>query len=377
MADEPREFVPAPETTVLREVVRDHCRRVWDEAAVRAVAEKGEPVSEAWRALGTRLGVLGLTVPERWGGAGAGLVEAAVVGEELGAVLAPLPYTSALLAARMLTDCGDNDSGGEAACGDLLPGLCDGSRTFAVVATDADGRWAAPAVSARPDQGGWQLSGAAGGVVDADLATDLLVVSRDGALFHVGADATGVTRTPVATLDLTRTQADVSFVDTPGRRIGRADLTRAGVTAAVLLSAELVGVARAMLETAVSHARERKQFGRPIGSFQAVQQRCADMLVEVELATSAAAHAAWTHDHGGDDPVLAASLAHVVGSDAARAVVKSAMQVLGGVSITWEHTAHLYLKRAIAGAAQWGGRAHRSSLAALVVDAQAPPQGKE
>ena len=332
-----REFVPSGEQLALRDAVRDHCARAWDEAAVRAVAEHGKQAPQAWRALGEQLGVLGLLVPERFGGADAGVVEAAVVAEELGAALAPVPYLSTLYATRLLLDAGD-----EQACADLLPGLCDGSRSAAV----ADSFTAT--------------------VVDATTATDLFVVS-DGVLCH----ATTADRTPVSTLDLTRPQADVVIDPATARRIGPVDARAARNVVLALLAAEQVGVARTMLDLAVSYAKERRQFGRPIGSFQAVKHRCADMLVELELARSVAAHAAWTLDHGdeagGDDPDLAASLAHVVTSQAARAVTAGAMQVLGGVAITWEHRAHLYYKRAIASAALWGGRAHRARLAELVL----------
>ena len=332
------EFVATQEATDLRAAVRDHCGRTWDEPAVRAVAEEGKPVTAAWRALGAQLGVLGLAVPTRWGGGGAGVVEAAVVAEELGAALAPVPYLSSAYAARLLTGSGD-----EAACADLLPGLCAGERIFAVATAD-------------------RLAGTVTSVVDGPLATDLLVVTGDG-LFHVDTPR----MTPVSTLDLTRPQADVRLEGVPARRVGRVDPAAADVVV-TLLAAELVGVAATMLDVAVSYARERLQFGRPIGSFQAVKQRCADMFVEVELARSAAEHAAWTHDHGGDDPALATSLAQVVTTAAARTVTGDAIQVLGGVGFTWEHRAHLYYKRALSAAALWGGRAHRDRLATLAVD---------
>ncbi|MCT2583528.1 acyl-CoA dehydrogenase family protein [Actinophytocola gossypii] len=306
---------------------------------VRAAAEDGAD----WRALGEQLGVLGLAVPERWGGSGAGLGEAAVVAEELGAVLASVPFVSTVVAARLLVESGD-----DAACADLLPGLCDGSRTFAVASL--------PTGVDRP-------AGTAEGVVDGPGATDLLVLAGDG-LFHVDGAAAEVV--PVPTLDLTRPQADITFAETPARRLGPA--APATDVAVTLLAAELVGVARTMLDTAVTYARERVQFGRPIGSFQAVKHRCADMLVELELARSVAEHAARTHDHGGDDPALASSLAHVVATDAARRVTGDAIQVLGGVGITWEHPAHRYYKRAVTSAALWGGRAHRDRLAKLAID---------
>jgi alkylation response protein AidB-like acyl-CoA dehydrogenase len=336
------EFVPTRETADLRAAVKDHCGRTWHEQAVRAVAEEGKSITDAWRALGGQLGVLGLTVPEKWGGGGAGVVETAVVAEELGATLAPVPYLSAAYAARLLTGSGEDE-----ACAELLPGLCSGERIFAVAQSTSD-------------------YGVVGQVVDAPHATDLLVIVGD-VLFHV--DTAGVTLDPVPTLDLTRPQADVHLDG--ARRIGRADPAASDVVV-TLLAAELVGVARAMLDVAVSYAKERLQFGRPIGSFQAVKQRCADMLIEVELARSVAEHAAWTLDHGddpsGDDPALAASLAHVVTAGAARTVTGDAIQVLGGVGFTWEHQAHLYYKRAVSAGALWGGRGHRDRLAALAIN---------
>ncbi|MGH3762789.1 acyl-CoA dehydrogenase family protein [Actinophytocola sp.] len=367
------EFIPAPEVGALREVVRDHCRRVWDEPAVRAVSEDGKAVTDAWQALGTQLGVLGLGVPEKWRGSGAGTVAAAAAAEELGGALAPVPYLSAAFAARLLVDSGD-----EAACGQLLADLCTGSRTFAVVGTDASGDWGRPSTVASRGPDGWRLDGAAASVVDGPVATDLLVVTEGPALFHVDVAAAGVTRDPVPTLDLTRPQADLRFVSVPARRVGDAvDLAGATSVVVTLLAAELVGVARTMLDTAVSYAKSRLQFGRPIGSFQAVKQRCADMLVELELARSVADHAAWTHDHGGDDPALATSLAQVVTTDAARRVTGDALQVLGGVGFTWEHPAHLYYKRAVAAAALWGGRAHRDRLAALAIDGEVDAEERD
>ncbi|TDC44789.1 acyl-CoA dehydrogenase [Actinomadura sp. KC345] len=372
-----REFVLTPEMVALREAVRDHCARAWDEPAVRAVSEGQKSALDEWRVLGEQLGVLGLAVPERWGGAGAGLVEAAVVAEELGAVLAPVPYLSAVLAARSLLGSGD-----EAACADLLPGLCDGSRVFAVARADAAGRWAAaPTVRGVRDGGWFRLDGAAAGVVDGDAATDLLVVAEGPTLFHLAAEAPGLTRKLVPTLDLTRPQADLRFENVPARLVGgegAAEPEPAEDAAVGLLAAELVGVSRTMFDMSVAYAKERMQFGRPIGSFQAVKHRCADMLVELELARSVAAHAAWAHDRAGrpdgDDPALAASLAQVVAADAAKRITGGAIQVLGGIAITWEHPAHLYYKRAVAAAALWGGRTHRTRLAALAVEG--PAEGR-
>lgn len=364
MTGQQGEFVAAPEVAAFREAVREYCRKAWDEHSVRSMSEHDRAAPDAWRALGNELGVLGLTVPEQWGGGGAGLVEAAVVAEELGTVLAPLPYLSAVLAARLLVA-----SGNDAACA-VLPGVCDGTRTMAVAGIDGGGRGAARApIVATRDGGDWVLSADAPGVVDADITTDLLVVTG-GELFHVDGATPGLYRVPVPTMDLTRSQADITFDRCKAARIGLVDPT-ASDTATVLLAAEQVGLARAMLDAAVSYACERKQFGRTIGSFKAIKQHCADMLVELELARSVAAHAAWAHDHDGDDLALAASLAHVVASDAARRITGTTIQVLGGVAITWEHRAHLYYKRAVANAALWGGRRHRSRLAMLAVSASA------
>jgi alkylation response protein AidB-like acyl-CoA dehydrogenase len=367
----PQEFAETPEDAALRAAVRDYCRRSWDETTVRDVSEGRRAVpANSWVSLAEQLGVLGLVVPGRWGGSSAGLGEAAIVAGELGAALVPLPYLSSVLAARLLLAAGD-----ESACSDLLPGLCAGTRIFAVAGSDAAGRWAAaPSAAAAQGARGWLLHGTSASVVDAAHASDLLVVADlDGpTLFHVEAGAPGVARSPVPTMDLTRTQADVRLDGAAARLIGapgqaRDPLARASDAVTVLLAAELAGVAATMVDSAVSYARERIQFGRPIGSFQAVKHRCADMMIELELSRSVAVHAAWTHDHGGDDPELAASLAQVVAAGAARKITAGAVQVYGGIAFTWEHRAHLYYKRAVADAALWGGRCHRRRLAGLAL----------
>ena len=222
------------------------------------------------------------------------------------------------------------------------------------------------------------LSGTVAHVIDAPGAGLLLVAAARGtavALYTVAAGAPGLVVEPVSTLDLTRRQATVRFDATPARLVASAEETadvceRVLRVAAVLLAAEQVGAAQHLLEASVSHARTRMQFGRAIGSFQAVKHRCADMLVDVELARSTALHAAWSLDEGTDeDARIEASLAKSVCSDAFTRVAAATIQVHGGIGFTWEHEAHLYYKRAITDAALLGSASdHRERLAALVLD---------
>ncbi|MCM3922499.1 acyl-CoA dehydrogenase, partial [Frankia sp. AiPs1] len=239
---------------------------------------------------------------------------------------------------------------------------------------------------------GYTLRGSVAYVLDGAAADLLLVAAAIGGaaiggadgdtdghgstigLFAVSADATGLIRQSTPTMDLTRRQATVSFNDVPARLLAAAPeaaavLATTAETAAVLLAAEQVGAAQYLLDLSVEYARTRLQFGRPIGSFQAVKHLCADMLVLVEQARSVAYHGAWALDEGTDDPRIAASLAQSVCSTAFTQVAAMAVQVHGGIGFTWEHPAHLYLKRAYTDAALFGGAdVHQERLAQLVLD---------
>jgi acyl-CoA dehydrogenase len=372
-------FVPTEEQQLLRETVRDLCSDAWPADGGVARYERPAAGRALWATLGAELGVLGLTVPDELGGGGAGLVDLAVVAEELGRVLAPVPLLGTTLVAATLSRSDDPDTAAK-----LLAPLLAGDRLAALVTTDGSGAWLpdAPAVSAHRAGDGWHLQGTAAHVLDGATAEDLLVVAAtpDGpGLFAVDGDAPGVTRRQMDVLDLTREQAELTFDGPVGRVVGTPGwavdaICAATDAASVVLAAEQLGGVQSILDRTVEHARTHVQFGRPIGSFQAVRHRCADMLIAVEHARSTVLHAAWAHDAGIDDVEVATSLAHVVSSQAHREVAGGALQLHGGIGFTWEHPTHLHLKRAWSDTTLLGGRTyHRGRLAPLL---QAPGGGR-
>jgi alkylation response protein AidB-like acyl-CoA dehydrogenase len=289
---------------------------------------------EGWAAI-CELGWPALLVAEEHGGLGLGVVELAVVQEELGGALAPSPFLSTVAAAALIADAGSDEQRAR-----WLPGLAAGEARGTVASLrDGDG-WAA--------------------VPDADGAD--VVVVRDGDGWALAESATAA---PVEALDSTRrlwsVTADGALDPLPG------DGARAADVIAVALGAESVGVAQRTLEMAVAYAKEREQFGRPIGAYQAVSHACAQMLLEVEGARSMVLYAAWALDHEPESAPLAASMAKAYASDAGWRVPASALQVHGGIGFTWEHDLHLWLKRGKANAYLWGdAREHRARVADLI-----------
>lgn len=318
-------------------------------------------VGALWKRLAGELGLTGLAVPAEYGGSGAGMVELAVVCAELGRALTPVPYLStAVLAAYAAR--------GDPRLADrLLPGIAAGSLTATVVLDGAltvrDGR----------------LSGVGSYVLDGHRADVVLAPARgDGdtdLLYAVPGDAPGLRRAAHATLDQTRPLASLIFDDVdvaaessgPYRhhaRPGGAGIRDLAITA---LAAEQAGGAERCLEMATAHAKTRVQFGRPIGSFQAIKHKLADLLVSVESARSAAGNAAWTADH---EPRRLPVSAAIAGSYCGEAYLRAAgenIQIHGGIGVTWEHDAQLYFKRATSSAQLFGSpSAHRARLAPLL-----------
>jgi alkylation response protein AidB-like acyl-CoA dehydrogenase len=307
------------------------------------------------------IGAPGLAVPECYGGAGATLRETCVVLEELGRTLTPSPLLgSAVLAAQALLA-----TGNPGACERLLPGIADGSRVAALVWTGPAGHWAPDEVACRAERG--TLTGTAHHVLDGAVADVLLVAAGTPGgveLFEVAPRPPGVSRTGVTAMDLTRRLAVVGLAGVAGRRIGPVDLARVRDIACVALSAEQVGAAARALELTVEYAKTRVQFGRPIGAFQALQHRMADLHVLVEAARSASYAAALD---GPDLPVRAA-VAKVRCSEALMRVAGEMIQIHGGIGITWEHDAHRYFKRAHGTWHLFGQPAeHVTRLAALIL----------
>jgi alkylation response protein AidB-like acyl-CoA dehydrogenase len=341
-----------PEHDELRRSVRGFLAQHSPESEVRRVMATDDGYDPVLWSRFADLGLLGLAVPEEFGGSGYGWTEVAIVLEEAGRALLCAPYFSTVvLGVGALLNSGDPSAQKE-----YLPAIAAGARTATLAVTGDAGDWDEPSieVSAVRTDGQWRLDGHAAHVVDGATADLLLVAARtaDGpSLFAVDGSAAGVTRTKTATLDLTRKQARLDLAATPAELVGVPGtgwdiITRTLDLGAVGLAAEQVGGAARALEMAVDYAMVRHQFGRPIGSFQAVKHVCADMLVEVESARSAAYHAIWAADHDPEELQVAASLAKAYCSDAFTFVAGQNIQVHGGVGFTWEHPAHLYLKRA-------------------------------
>nr|WP_246281537.1 acyl-CoA dehydrogenase family protein [Fodinicola acaciae] len=309
----------------------------------RFLAEKAGD-SLLWRQMADQLGLQGVALPEKYGGAGAGLTELAIVMEELGRVLLPSPYFATVaLAGHALAECGDE------AKSRWLPAIVDGSLTATVAFSGADVRAC-----------GGELTGTAMFVVDGDTA-DLLLVVAGADLYAV--EGKSVRRTRLQTLDPTRRLGRLELDRTPAVRLD-ANVDRVRDLAVIALAAEQVGGARACLDAAVGYAKVRVQFGRPIGSFQAIKHKCADLLLEVEAARSAVEHAAATT---GDDLPIAAALAAAYCSVVYTRVAKENIQIHGGIGYTWEHDAHRHLKRAKSSELLFGTPAtHRARLADLV-----------
>ncbi|ONH32390.1 acyl-CoA dehydrogenase family protein [Pseudofrankia asymbiotica] len=364
------------EQAELRRTVRDFLDRTSPETEVRRLMETAEGHDpDTWRRLAGELGVAGLTVPEEHGGAGYGFVELGIVLEEAGRSLLCAPLLSTVvLAASTLLALDD-----EQARADYLPGIAAGTTLATLALTEAAGRWDDPAaVTTTAARGGhgWTVTGAKAHVLDGQLAALLLVAARTDAgisVFAVEGDAPGVRREPRATLDQTRRQADLTFTAAPARLLGHEGgawpaLARVLDLAAVAVAAEQAGGAARVLGMAVDHAKTRVQFGRPIGSFQAVKHKLANIHLDVESARSAACYALWTAADSPPDLPLAASLAKACCGDAYVTAATENIQVHGGIGFTWEHPAHLYLKRAHSSRQLFGNAAdHRQRLARHVL----------
>ena len=305
-----------------------------------------------WDQMANQLGLQALAIPEEYGGAGFGYVELTVVFEEMGAALLCAPYFATVaLGANALLSCGD-----EGAKKDLLPGIASGETIATLAFTEDSGRWDSDGITlaATPEGGSWKLDGHKMFVIDGHNANLVVVAARTSAgvsLFAVEGGAPGMTATPLATMDQTRKQARIEFASTPARLLGEDGaaapvLSRTLDLAAVALAAEQVGGAQRCLDMAVEYAKTRIQFGRPIGSFQAIKHKCADMLLEVESAKSAAYYAGWAAAEDSDELPVVASLAKSYCSEAYFHAAAENIQIHGGIGFTWEHDAHLYFKRA-------------------------------
>jgi alkylation response protein AidB-like acyl-CoA dehydrogenase len=348
-----------------QETLRRTARRfleVWSspEQVRAAMREERGYDPETWQRLGGELGLTALTIPEAYGGAGLGAVELVAVMEEMGRALLCAPFFSTIcLAANALILAG-SDAQREA----LLPGIAAGTTIAALALTEESGRLDGGGVEATAvrDGGDYLLSGMKRFVIDGFAADLLLVAARapgscgeEGiSLFAVPASTGGVVRRALPTMDATRKQAEIRLdrARVPasalvgGEGLAWSTIQRTLDLALIALSAEQVGGMQRCLDMAVDYAKTRVQFGRPIGSFQAIKHRCAEMLTRVESARSASYYAGWAA--ATDDPELPvlAALAKAYCSDAYFFCASENIQIHGGIGFTWEHDAHLYFKRA-------------------------------
>ena len=363
----------------VREVLADNAG--WRDVLARTeTAETYD--TRLWHTLAAEVGVAGLLIPESLGGAGASYREAAVVAEEIGRSVAPVPFLgSAVVATTALLSAADTE---------LLTELASGSVTaaLAVPFATAPGKVPAPTIRIEGTQpkdpaGTYRLSGQVLGVADA-LPADVLLVPADGVpygLYAVRVTDAGVGTAPVVSLDQTRQLCDLTLAGARARRVASGAVAEAALGAAVLagagvLACEQFGLAERALEITVAYVQERRQFARPIGGFQAIKHRLADLWVAVTLARAAARSAAngLVNDNG-TETELAVALAKAACSDTALKAAQEMIQLHGGIGFTWEHPAHLFLKRAKADSIGFGtADAHRASLARLV-NLPPPPAG--
>jgi alkylation response protein AidB-like acyl-CoA dehydrogenase len=353
----------------LAQSVRSVCERLSPEERVRAVAYGEGAAGSAgeqpgfdtalWDVLCNQVGVAGIALPERLGGAGYGASALGVVAHELGRALAPVPFvSSAVLATGLLLDFTEHDPDAEKRFTELV----EGRRTAAAALTGDGGLWRRSAVALIASHTGedWHLDGTVHHVLGGTAADDLVVVATadDGepAVFLLDPTADGVVTEAERVLDGTRPMATVTLSAAPAARLSGAGpidalIERNVDVALAVLSAEQVGACERVLEIATAYARTREQFGRPIGSFQAIKHKCADMLVDLEWARSASQAALQAVDDSEDANVAAqsnwrASMAKAVCSEALRDAVSTNVQIHGGIGFTWEDPAHLYFRRA-------------------------------
>jgi len=350
-----------------------------------ARTESAETYDEGlWHAVAGELGCAGLLIPEHDGGAGASYREAAAVAETLGGSVAPVPFIgSAVVATAALLSVASGAGQTQArAATDLLRRMADGSATAALAVGFATApRGVVPfsvrVAGSRPgdaQDGVARLRGTVSGVADA-LPAGVLLVPADGvpaALYLVDVSAPGVAKAPITSLDMTRQLCDLSFDDAPGTLIASGAAASRAVSAALtagagMLAAEQVGLAQRCLDMTLAYTKQRHQFARPVGSFQALKHRMADVWVGVTQARAASRYAAACLAAGLPDTDVAVAVAKAYCSEVAVRAAEECVQMHGGIGFTWEHPAHLYLKRAKADSLGFGtADAHRAALAALV-----------
>jgi len=345
-----------------QEELRKTMRRFLDEKSpvgeVRRLMETPEGYDEAvWKQMAQELGLQALHIPETYGGQGFTFVELGIVLEEMGRALLCAPFLSSVcLAANAILNAGTEEAKKE-----LLPGIASGETIATLALAEPNGRWDASGIEtvATKDGDAYRLTGAKRFVIDGSTASLIIVAARlesttgeDGiGLFAVRGDADGLTREALTPLDPTRKQAALELNSVKATAIGAPGedwpaLQKTLDQISVLLSAEIVGGAQRCLDMAVQYAKDRVQFGRPIGQFQAIKHKCADMLLQIESGKTAAYYALWIAAKDDDELTTVAPMAKAFCSEAFFFSASENIQIHGGIGFTWEHDAHLYFKRA-------------------------------
>ncbi|HYX52933.1 MAG TPA: acyl-CoA dehydrogenase family protein [Candidatus Limnocylindrales bacterium] len=334
---------PMPEVRPLMETETAYDKALWEKMAAQ--------------------GFTGIIFAEEFGGMGLGVVELALLMEEAGYALLPGPLFSTIWAGSMMDACGSEQQKQK-----YLPKICSGQTRGAVAFLETGTSWNLDDLKLSGSTG--KLTGSKLFVCDAAIADFLVVPCADGVYF-VSSGASGLKITPMKGMDLTRKIYSVQFSNTPAEKLAGnlSSSARALEMATVALTAELAGSMQRVLELTVGYAKTRKQFGKPIGSFQAVQHMCADMYLETESVRSSAYYSAWALQENTADASVAVSIAKMYASDAARNTGNRGIQVHGGMGFTWENDVHLYYRRAKASETMLGDATfHRERIAQLVVD---------
>ncbi len=311
-------------------------------------------------------GYTGVIFPEEYGGVGLGKVELILLMEEAGRALLPGPFFSTVALAGAVLDAAATPAQKKK----YLAPICRGEARSTVAMLEASASWNPADAEIAAVNG--KLTGEKLFVPDAAVAESIIVVARNG-VFIVDAKAAGISIAPMSGMDFTRELYSVRLNSTPAEKLGNAaGLPKALDIATAALVAEMVGGMQRTLDITVEYAKTRKQFGKPIGTFQAVQHPCADMYIETESSRSAAYYAAWALEENAPDAAAAVSIAKMYASDACRTVGNRGIQVHGGMGFTWENDLHLYYRRAKASETALGDATfHRERIARLVIDAGA------
>jgi len=375
-------FAFSEEQEQLRDAVRRFMETKSASEDVRRLMETTDGYDPAvWAQMANELGLQSLAIPEEFGGQGFTFVELGIVLEEMGRVLLCAPYfSSVVLAANAILNAGTDAQKAE-----LLPGIAAGETIAALAFTEPNGKWDADGITMEAVGGGdaYTLTGTKHFVIDGHTADTVVVVAREAGttgedgigFFVVAGDAAGLTRTPLATMDQTRKQARLDFAGVAATPLGTVGagwpaLSKTLDQAAVAMANESIGGAQKCLEMAVEYAKVRVQFGRPIGSFQAIKHMLADVYVDNESAWSAAFYGAWAVDHAPHEVPMVAPLASAFASDALLTAAETNVQVHGGIGFTWEHDAQFPVRRAF-GSRQLAGApdGHRDRIAEALLRA--------